>query len=130
MTEDKPARRAGRRERMAKRQRPPEFNPAPPGQTGGQYQPLTVADMQAIFEAALDLLETLGMGQVPDRLADLYLKAGGSHVHDDRVSVPRALVHDAITQANKRFPLHGRDPARSIEVGGDAVHFGTGGAAC
>ena len=27
------------------------------------------------------------------------------------------------------FELHGRDPTRTITVGGDAVHFGTGGAA-
>ena len=31
--------------------------------------------------------------------------------------------------AAKTFTLHGRDEARSIEVGGDRVHFGTGGAA-
>jgi trimethylamine--corrinoid protein Co-methyltransferase len=38
-------------------------------------------------------------------------------------------VEDAIARAAKRFVLHGRDPARSIEVGGDRVYFGTGGAA-
>ncbi|MEX0287009.1 MAG: trimethylamine methyltransferase family protein, partial [Paracoccaceae bacterium] len=32
--------------------------------------------------------------------------------------------------ANKRSPPHGRAPARRFEVGGDAVHCGTGGAAC
>ena len=36
---------------------------------------------------------------------------------------------DAIAAAAKSFVLHGRDEARSIEVGGDRVHFGTGGAA-
>ncbi|MEM1431680.1 MAG: trimethylamine methyltransferase family protein, partial [Pseudomonadota bacterium] len=35
----------------------------------------------------------------------------------------------AIAQAAKTFPLHARDAARSIEIGGDRVYFGTGGAA-
>jgi trimethylamine--corrinoid protein Co-methyltransferase len=34
-----------------------------------------------------------------------------------------------VAAAPKTITLHGRDPARSIEVGGDRVHFGTGGAA-
>jgi trimethylamine--corrinoid protein Co-methyltransferase len=42
---------------------------------------------------------------------------------------PKSLVEEAIDQAAKRFVFHGRDPARSIEVGGDKVYFGTGGAA-
>ncbi len=114
---------------MAKRQRPPEFNPAPPGPRGGQYGPLSDADRAAIYDAALGLLETLGMGQVPDRLADLFLSAGAHRVHGERIALPRDLVQRAVATAARRFALHGRDPARSIEVGGDAVHFGTGGAA-
>ena len=47
----------------------------------------------------------------------------------DRFLLPRSLVLDAIEKTPKVFHLHGRDPARSITVGGDAVHFGTGGAA-
>jgi len=46
-----------------------------------------------------------------------------------RVLFPKSLVQDAIDKAAKRFVLHGRDEARSIEVGGDRVYFGTGGAA-
>ena len=55
--------------------------------------------------------------------------AGATSTATGRVTLPRTLVEDAIDQAPKTFPLHGRDPARSIEVGGTAVHFGTGGAA-
>jgi trimethylamine--corrinoid protein Co-methyltransferase len=39
------------------------------------------------------------------------------------------MVEGAIRVAAKDFTFHGRDPARSIHVGGDRVHFGTGGAA-
>lgn len=122
-------RRSGRRERVAKRAAPPLINPAPPGQIGGVYRPLSEADMQAIYGTALRLLEHLGMGQVPARLADLLRSAGAREMANGRFALPERLVREAVAAAPKHFPLHGRDPARSIEVGGQAVHFGTGGAA-
>jgi trimethylamine--corrinoid protein Co-methyltransferase len=39
------------------------------------------------------------------------------------------MVEGAIKTAAKKFMLYGRDPSRDIEVGGDRVYFGTGGAA-
>ena len=56
------SRRSGRKERMALRAAKPEVHPCPPGQPGGVYRPLSEADLEAIFETALRLLETLGMG--------------------------------------------------------------------
>jgi len=121
-------RSGGRRDRMAARARGPE-NPCPPGQRGGQYTPLSVPEIRAIYDTALRLLEQLGMGEVPDRLRGDLLRAGAVEAGNGRVLFPRALTEDAIACAAKRFVLHGQDEARSIEVGGDAVHFGTGGAA-
>jgi len=74
------------------------------------------------------LLSDLGMGEVPGRLADL-LVAEGAAPNGDRLLLPEELVLRSVDTAPGRFALHGRDPARTIEVGGDAVHFGTGGAA-
>ncbi len=105
------------------------MNPAPPGQRGGQYAPLSSSDVSNIYTAALRLLAELGMGEVPDRLHDVLVAAGAQPLANGRVALPAALVEEAIDAAPKSFPLHGRDPARTIEVGGDAVHFGTGGAA-
>lgn len=68
------------------------------------------------------------MGEVPDRLAKDLLNAGAMQA-GNRLQLPRAMVQRAITHAAKSFTLHGRDPARSITVGGDRVYFGTGGAA-
>ena len=95
---------------------------------GGQYKPLTSAECQAIFDLALRLLSDLGMGEVPDRLADLLIAAGGQAA-GDRVLLPEVLVRNAIATAPKVITLQGRDPARTIDVGGSSVHFGTGGAA-
>jgi len=123
------SRRSGRKERMALRAAKPQIHPCPPGQRGGVYKPLSEVDLQAIFETALRLLEELGMGEVPDNLAKTLLAVGAVDNGKGRFLLPRPLVLDAIDKASKVFTLHGRDPARSIVVGGEAVHFGTGGAA-
>ena len=120
--------RRGRRDKLARRSAPPP-NPAPPGQTGGRYAPLDVAEMQAIHDMALRLLAELGMGEVPDRLARDLTALGAQMGADRRLRLPPQMVQDAMNSAPKVFTLHGRDPARSITVGGQAVHFGTGGAA-
>jgi len=126
------ARRAigsGRKGRLAKRAAKPEIDPCPPGQIGGAYQPLTEAELKRIYNTALELLANLGLGDVPARLRNDLLAAGGTDNGAGRVLFPPALVEDAIARAAKTFTLHGRDPDRSITVGGSRVHFGTGGAA-
>ena len=120
--------RGGRKARIAQRAAKPEVDPCPPGQPGGLYRPLSEADLQRIYDAALTLLDTLGMGEVPARLRSDLL-AAGARENGARIEFPRALVEDAIAHAPKQFVLHGRDPDRSIEIGGTSVHFGTGGAA-
>ena len=121
--------RTGRRERLAIRSARPERDPCPPGQTGGSYKPLSESEMRRIHDTALDLLEKLGMGEVPPRLHADLLAVGASDNGSGRVLFPPDLVESAVDQAAKSFVLHGRDPDRSIEIGGNKVYFGTGGAA-
>ena len=121
-------RRSGRKEKLAQRAAPVAVNPCPPGQPGGSYQPLSEGDCRAIYDTALRLLDDLGMGEVPKALRD-QLVAHGARVKGDRVQLPPKLVEAAVAAAPRAFTLYGRDPARSIHVGDDRVHFGTGGAA-
>lgn len=121
--------RSGRKARHAQRAAPVAVNPAAPGQVGGQYKPLSETDCHNIYDTALRLLENLGMGEVPTRLWDDLSAAGCVDLGNARLGMPRALVEDIIDKAARIFPLHGRDPNRTIEVGGDRVYFGTGGAA-
>ncbi|MEM0948917.1 MAG: trimethylamine methyltransferase family protein [Pseudomonadota bacterium] len=122
--------RGGRSGRLQQRALGPALNPAPPGGHGGTYRPLAAGDVDRIIAAALDLLETLGMGEVPDRLkADLIAAGATEDTATDRVVFPKSLTRTAIENASKEFPLYGRDQARTIDVGGDRVWFGTGGAA-
>ena len=107
----------------------PAFDPCPPGQIGGAYKPLSDADLRRIYDTALALLEQLGIGDVPERLQADLRAIGASDNGEGRFLFSRPLVEEAIDQAAKTFTLHGRDPDRSIEVGGNKVYFGTGGAA-
>jgi len=121
--------RSGRQARHVQRAGPPPVNPTSPGQIGGQYRPLSDTDCQSIFDTALRLLSDLGMGEVPARLWNDLIGFGCTDLGQKRIGMPKALVLDIIDKAAKAFPLHGRDPSRTIEVGGDRVYFGTGGAA-
>lgn len=123
------SKRSGRSERLAMRAEKPAFDPCPPGQIGGAYKPLTEDELQNIYQTALDLLDRLGMGETPERLRKDLLAAGAKDGREGRVRFPPTLVEAAIDKAAKTFTLHGRDPTRSIEVGGNRVYFGTGGAA-
>lgn len=124
-----PSRRTGgRADRVARRALPPEMNPCPPGQLGGAYKPLSESGMWAIYDTALRLLAELGMGEVPEILERQLLTCGAQKA-GDRIRLPREMVEKIIAMAAKDFIFHGRDPARSIHVGGDRVYFGTGGAA-
>ncbi len=131
MTRDEPRglRRAGRKARVASRAAAvPEVNPCPPGQRGGQYRPLTDAGVRAIYDTALRLLNELGMGEAPAVLANRCIEKG-AYLRDGRLCFPRAMVEDIVAGAAKSFVFHARDPNRSFELGGDRVHYGTGGAA-
>ena len=123
------SKRSGRSERLAMRAEKPAFDPCPPGQIGGAYKPLTEAEAESIYQTALDLLDHLGMGEVPERLRKDLLAAGAKDGRAGRTVFPPKLVEAAVDQAAKTFTFHGRDPARSIEIGGNRVYFGTGGAA-
>ncbi|WP_170427206.1 trimethylamine methyltransferase family protein [Ruegeria arenilitoris] len=123
------SKRSGRKARHAQRAAKPVIDPCPPGQTGGTYKPLPQAEIERIYDTALQLLEHLGMGNVPDRLAADLRAAGAQGGPQDRLLFPREMVQRAINTAAKSFVFHGRDQSRSITVGGDRVYFGTGGAA-
>ncbi|MBZ0127847.1 MAG: trimethylamine methyltransferase family protein [Rhodobacteraceae bacterium] len=122
------ARRTGRRIRSAAditRALPPVF----PGMPGGNYKPLTYAEMERIHALVLRLLEDLGLSQVTPSLQARAIAAGCRVDAGNRLRFPRALVEDVIARTRRKFTLHGIDPAHDIEIGGGRVHTGTGGAA-
>ena len=120
----------GRKARIAKRAAiEQEHNPAPIGPIGGQYKPLSDGEVETIYASALQILDELGMGEVPEGLqAQCLSKRAYINAHG-RLSFPPDFTQKMVDGAAKTITLHGRDPSRNIEVGGKSVHFGTGGAA-
>ena len=123
-------RSGGRSARVQLRTTPGEMpNPCPPGQSGGAYRPLDDKGLKQITDTAFQLLAELGMGDVPKRFQDLALSKGAYLNDRGRLCYSRNMVEDFIDGAARQFVLHGRDPKHDIEIGGDRVFFGTGGAA-
>ena len=121
---------AGRAARHKQRQTKGAIaHPCPPGQIGGTYQPLDQTGLRNIIDTAYRLLSEIGMGEVPDELEQMAL-AKGAYLNDaGRLCYSRAMIEDVIANAPKQFMLYGRDPKHDIEIGGNKVFYGTGGAA-
>jgi trimethylamine--corrinoid protein Co-methyltransferase len=97
--------------------------------SGGQYKPLSDAEVLKIHSAALDALETIGLADAPPTGVDYLVGAGAILGEDGRIRFPRALVEDTIARANRSVTLMGRDPKHDMELSGARVHYGTAGAA-
>lgn len=126
--EQSQARRSGRRTRDATLVAP-QARPIEPGMTGGRYQPLTQFEMERVHALVLQLLADLGLSQLTPSLEARAVAAGCQKGEDGRLRFPRALVEDVIARSRRKFTLHGIDPIHDIEIGGQRVHTGTGGAA-
>src|SRR5262250_3896588 len=124
-------RRGGRDARRALRAAPLAANQRPvrPGLEGGRYKPLEDADILRIHQAALDVLEQIGLADAIPSCIEVCTAAGAKLTKSGRLIFPRALVEDTIAKAARRFPLCGQDPQHDLEPWGKRVYFGTAGAA-
>lgn len=124
-------RRGGRTARKALRAAPIPDNerPVQPGMEGGRYKPLTESEVLRVHEAALDILENIGLSQAIPSCVDLITSAGGRVDQHNRLLFPRALVEDTVASAARDIVLHGQDPKHDMELAGSKVYFGTAGAA-
>jgi trimethylamine---corrinoid protein Co-methyltransferase len=131
VVEDLSKRRGGRDARRAQRSAPlTEANKAVrPGMNGGQYKPLKQTEMERIHRAALQLLETVGLGSAIPSCVEAMTAQGCWMNEKGRLCIPPALVEDTIAKARRNFVLHGRDPKHDMEPSGTKVYFGTAGAA-
>jgi trimethylamine---corrinoid protein Co-methyltransferase len=121
-----PRRRGGRKGAAERRTRPLDAVVGP-GLLGGAYRPLSDGDMSRVNDAALDVLEKVGMADPPPSCVELFTAAGGWLSDDGRMCIPRALVEDIIAGANRSWVLHGRNGAADVEFGTRKVNIATGG---
>jgi trimethylamine--corrinoid protein Co-methyltransferase len=90
---------------------------------------LTDREMERIHHTVLDVMENYGFADAIPSMIELITAAGGWMSEDGRLHFPRSLVEDIIAKAPKNFIMPGQDPKHDLEIGGNRVHMGTGGAA-
>lgn len=131
MTDQSPRRSGGRDARRNARSHalPDAMRPVRPGLSGGQYKPLSDADVLRIHHTALDALEQIGLADGPQSGVEILTGAGAILGDDGRIRFPRALVEDMLAKAARGITLHGRDPRHDLTLSGSRVHYGTAGAA-
>lgn len=105
-------------------------NNFPGGLEGGQYRPLSQADVHLIHTSALDILEKAGVEVNSPKALDLLAEAGARLDRStSRAWLPRSMVEDAIASAPSQVTLCGRQPEHDLKLEGKRVHLGTGGTA-
>jgi len=125
------SRRGGREARRAMRAAPGELDLQPV--RGGMenprhFRPLSEADMARIHQAALDVLETVGIGDCLPSTVNYLTRIGCVYRNDGRITFPRALVEDYIPRISRDFLLAGRDPRHDMHMQGSRFYCGTAGA--
>ena len=96
---------------------------------GGRYEPLTHQQVERIHQAALNILETIGLSDAPPDTVDFVLATGGRRKSNGRLTFAREQVMAALDQVAKPLVLCGQDPNHDLRLEGSRVYTGTGGAA-
>ena len=118
-----PGRRGGREARKALRAAPlaTDIRPVNPGMTSGRYHALTDAEVRMVHEAALDVLEHIGIADAIPSCLDLLLPKGCRLSDDGRLLFPRSLIEVTLAMAGRNFTLYGQDPKHDMEPWGKRV---------
>ena len=83
------------------------------------YEVLSEEGLALIEANAERVLEEIGIDFRDDAEALAMWKEAGADVRGERVHFPKGLVRDLIKTAPRQFTQHARNPARSVEVGGN-----------
>ncbi|MEF8851916.1 MAG: trimethylamine methyltransferase family protein [Haloarculaceae archaeon] len=89
--------------------------------TAAPFDGLDAADLDAVHEASMYIVEELGIQFNHERAQAVVADHGGSVDADGVVTLPRDLLMEAVGRAPSTFTLHARDPAKSVTVGGDGA---------
>ncbi|MCH7538448.1 MAG: trimethylamine methyltransferase family protein [Proteobacteria bacterium] len=124
-------RSGGRKARVALRSAPLADNikPVHPGETGGQYRPLSDSDVTAIEANIFRILDEIGFADASSHCIDACVGFGAQLGNDGRLRMPRDVVEKALRLAKRDLVLYGQNPAYDVQIQGQKVHFATAGAA-
>ena len=100
------------------------------GLAASLYCPLSDSDIQAIADAAFNVLAKGGMAVYSKQAREAFRRAG-AEVDDEAeiVKLPRALVEDAIASNPSSVTLFARDGESHCVLERNRVHYSTGGTA-
>jgi len=91
-----------------------------------QFRVLTDDQIEAIYHAALEVLERTGC-RVHDEEGRALLAQAGAHITDETlVRIPSAAVKDALGSCPQRVALCARDGSRTLLLEGNNFYYGTG----
>jgi len=105
------------------------LKPVRPGESGGQYKPLTESDIEQIDAMVYRLLEEVGFADANEHCIETCESVGAVYGDDRRLRFPRAVIEDVLNKCCRELTLYGQDPKHDLELSGSRVHFSTAGAA-
>ena len=102
------------------------------GLQGGIYKPLTPKGIEAIHDASVKILGKTGFTFESglDETLDMLEKSGVVVDKDrSRIRFPEGMVMEQVAKAPEQVILYSRDGQNDLDLTGDRVYLGTGGAA-
>jgi len=95
---------------------------------GGSFRVFSDADIKAVHEASVYLLEKVGIKMHNEQARQIFADSGAAVDHESRiVKIPRAMIEDAVDSTPSSLVLCGREEKNDILLEGANVHLGTGG---
>ena len=93
-----------------------------PVNTDAPTGPLPPEGVEAVHNAAMDVLEEIGIEFLNDEALD-YFKKAGCKIEDQNVKMDRAWVMEMLSHAPSEFDITPRNPERKITIGGKHMCF-------
>lgn len=87
------------------------------------YEILAQDGLDAIDDHAMGILETIGVEFRDDESARIWADAG-AEVEGHRARIPREMLRKLISTVPSEYTYHGRNPDRTVKVGGKNMIFG------
>lgn len=120
-----PNRRRGRARSSGSETRLPDQKPFK--QPRMRYAPTKVLsddELESIHLASLKILSDYGMDFLDPDAREL-MKKSGAKIEDQRVRFDPEMVLETIKTCPSEFKLHARNPAHTLNIGGDWMAFGS-----
>ena len=74
-----------------------DLKPVHPGESGGQYKPLSDSDIDQVHATIFRILEEVGFADANEHCIETCKSVGATYSEDQRLRFPRAVVEDALS---------------------------------